>query len=78
MSKPDWMGPEEYGEYRRTAEYAHEVSHVGMEDVPDYDDMMPDYERPVCKKCERAVPESKMIPRKKGWGCPYCGGEMDY
>ena len=39
VSRPDHMDDDEWAEYKRTAEYAHEVSYVADEDVPDYDDM---------------------------------------
>lgn len=37
VCKPEWMDDDQYGEYKMTAEYAHEVSYVGF-DEPDEDD----------------------------------------
>jgi hypothetical protein len=41
VSKPEWMNEDEYSEYKMTAEYAHEISHVNDSefDEPDYDDV---------------------------------------
>lgn len=40
VSKPEWMDDDEYQEYKMTAEYAYEVSHVSDSefDEPDYDE----------------------------------------
>ena len=40
VSKPEWMDDEQYQEYKMTAEYAYEVSHISDSefDEPDYDD----------------------------------------
>lgn len=38
ISQPDWMSPEEWEEFKRTAEYAAEVSHVSIPEPDDYDE----------------------------------------
>lgn len=40
VSQPEWMSDEQYAEYKMTAEYAYEVSHVSDSefDEPDYDE----------------------------------------
>ena len=37
VCKPEWMDDEQYGEYKMSAEYAHEVSYVGFDEPDDYE-----------------------------------------
>lgn len=37
VCKPGWMDNDQYGEYKMTAEYAHEVSYVGFDEPDDYE-----------------------------------------
>lgn len=38
VSRPEWMDNDQWGEYRMSAEYAHEVSYVGFDEPDDYDE----------------------------------------
>jgi len=38
VSRPEWMDDDEWGEYRMSAEYAHEVSYQGFDEPDDMDD----------------------------------------
>lgn len=38
VSRPEWMDNDTWGEYRMSAEYAHEVSCQGFDEPDDYDE----------------------------------------
>lgn len=44
VSRPEWMDDDEWGEYRRSAEYAYEISHVSDSEFDEPDERGDYYE----------------------------------